>query len=112
MYQVPRGDVEEGAAAAPVGELGEGVTGQDVLGEQRESAAAQLDCLASLSSAPAQRHHPHEGPQALRQGKKQEGRVQLCHRASVGGRPWLGPARGTCKEAQEAVRCVGPVLEF
>lgn len=31
MYQVSRGDVEEGAAAAPVGELGEGVTGQDVL---------------------------------------------------------------------------------
>ena len=112
MYQVSRGDVEEGAAAAPVGELGEGVTGQDVLWEQREPEAAQLDCLASLSSAPAQRHHPHEGPQALRWGKKAKGRVQLRHRASVPGRPWLGPAGGTSKEAQEAGRCVGPVLEF
>lgn len=112
MYQVPIGDVEEGVAAAPVGELGEGVSGQDVLGEKRESEVAQLDCLASLSSAPARRHHPHEGPQALRWGKKQEGRVQLCHRAAVRGRPWLGPARGTAKKAQEAVRCIGPVLEF
>lgn len=66
MYQVPGADVEEGVAAAPVGELGEGVSGQDVLGEQRESEVAQLDCLASVSSAPAQRHHPHEAPQALR----------------------------------------------
>ncbi|XP_069422695.1 glycerophosphodiester phosphodiesterase domain-containing protein 4-like [Ovis canadensis] len=112
QLKVPSGDVEEGVAAAPVGELGEGASGQDVLGEQRESEVAHLDCLASLSSAPAQRHHPHEGPQALRQGKKQEGRVQLCHRAAVQGRPWLGPARGTAKQAQEAVRCVGPVLEF
>ena len=28
-------------------------------------------CLASLSSAPAHRHHPQEGPQALRREKEQ-----------------------------------------
>lgn len=31
--QVPDGDVEVRVAAAPVGDLGEGVSGQDVLGE-------------------------------------------------------------------------------
>ena len=112
MYQVPIGDVEEGVAAAPVGELGEGVSGQDVLGEQRESGAAHLDHLTSLPSAPAHRHPPHKGPRALRQGKEQEGRGQLCHGAAVGGRPWLGPASGIAKEAQEAVRCMGLELEF
>lgn len=34
-HQVPNGDVEVGVAAAPVGDLGEGVRGQDVLGEQK-----------------------------------------------------------------------------
>ena len=33
--------MEVGVAAAPVGDLGEGVSGQDVLGEQRESGADQ-----------------------------------------------------------------------
>lgn len=82
--------MEVGVAAAPVGDLGEGVSGQDVLGEQRESEAAHLDHLTSLPSAPAHRHHPHKGPQALRQGKEQEGRGQLCRGAAVGGRPGLG----------------------
>ena len=95
--------MEVGVAAAPVGDLGEGVSGQDVLGEQRESEAAHLDHLTSLPSAPAHRHPPHKGPQALRQGKEQEGRGQLCRGAAVGGRPWLGPASGTTKETQEVI---------
>ena len=76
MYQVPGADVEEGVAAAPVGELGEGVSGQDVLGEQRESEVAQLDCLASVSSAPAQRHYLHErlGPSDGEKSQKVESR--------------------------------------
>lgn len=104
--------MEVGVAAAPVGDLGERVSGQDVLGEQRESGAAHLDHLTLLPSAPAHRHHPHKGPRALRQGKEQEGRGQLCHGAAVGGRPWLGPASGTTKEAQGVVTCVGLELEI
>ena len=104
--------MEVGVAAAPVGDLGEGVSGQDVLGEQRESEAAHLGHLTSLPSAPACRHHPHKGPWALRRGKEQEGRGQLCRGAAVGGRPWLGPASGTTKEAQEVVTCVELELEI
>ena len=54
-------------------------------------------------------HMKDSGPQM---GKEPEGRVQVCHRAAVRGRLWLGPDSGTAKEAQEVVRCVGLELEL
>lgn len=40
-HQVPDGDVEVGVATAAVGDLGEGVSGQDVLRKQKGHEAAQ-----------------------------------------------------------------------
>ena len=66
----------QGVASVLVGDLGEGVSGQDVLWEQWESEAEQLDCLASLSSAPAQRHYLHErlGPSDGERSQRVESR--------------------------------------
>lgn len=46
--------MEIGVAAAPVGDLGEGMSGQDVLRKQRKSEAAhsRLSGLTSVSSSP------------------------------------------------------------
>lgn len=57
--------MEVGVAAAPVGDLGEGVGGQDVLGEQRESEAARPGPSGLTPQL------PREGPQTLRREKEQ-----------------------------------------
>lgn len=40
--QVPNGDVEVGVATTPVGDLGEGVSSQDVLGEKVDTQMHSL----------------------------------------------------------------------
>ena len=89
--------MEVGVAAAPVGDLGEGVSGQDVLGEQRESGAAHLDHLTSLPSAPAHRHHHTKdlGPSDKARSKRVEAScaVELLWEAGLGWDQLVGQPR-------------------
>lgn len=72
-HQVPDGDMEVRVATAPVGDLGKGMSGQDVLGEQREPKATSRTLQPhSPQLQPGRR--PQDRPQALRGGKEQAGR--------------------------------------
>ena len=90
-------DDAQGVASVIVGDLGERMSGQDVLWEQWESGAVQLDYLASLSSAPAQRHHPHEGlgPSDGERSQRVESRcaTELLWEAGRGWDQLVGPPR-------------------
>lgn len=90
-------DDAQGVDSVLVGNLGEGVSGQDVLWEQWESEASQLDCLASLSSAPAQRCYPHKrlGPSGGERSQRVESRcaTELLCEAGCGWDQTVGQPR-------------------
>lgn len=92
--------MEVGVAAAPVGDLGEGVSGQDVLGEQRVSEAARPgpSGLTLLSSSPDTTHakDPRLSDEKRGKGKSPAVLWSCCGKQMPSpSRPWVGPAGGT-----------------
>lgn len=104
--QIPNGDVEIGVAATPVGDLGEGVSSQNVLGEQGGKPAVQHVPPASVTPAPACTY-PYRSPGPITPGKEQDGETSS---------PGWG-ASSPClaldtKEALEAGGCLGPNIKI
>lgn len=95
--QVPNGDVEVGVSTAPVGDLGEGVSSQDVLGEKVDTQMHSLQIP------------PQRKPEPSHEERNKRERPALCGaaREQVPSLPCLALP----KEALEAVVYLGPNIE-
>ena len=100
--------MEVGVAATPVGDLGEGVSSQDVLGEKTDTDA-QIYPLASVTPAPAHRYHPQRKPEPSHEERNKRERPAVCG-ASREQVP-LPPCLALPEEALETVVYFGANIE-